>query len=165
MITISLFILFILYTLACIADGPDIKPILNIKIGQYLHRQADKFYRAHYCHIDMCPFPHRFLSEGYQNAIPVIEPIGYDMELISHTVRLNEEEVYYFKSRGSNINIIDRSKRVCIAAICKVIENRINFSIDDNNPDGCIYINGNIICEKEKKREIIKYYESTICKT
>ena len=152
MIVCSIFTLFILYTLACIADGPDIKPILNTKIGHYLHRQADKFYHAHYCHIDMCPFPCHFLSEGYQNAIPIIEPIGYDMELVSHTVRLKEEEAYYFRSRGSNINIIDQSKRICIAAICKVIESRINFSIDDNNPEGYIYITGNIICEKKRRR-------------
>jgi len=151
MLYITIFIIFILYTLACIADGPDIKPMLNIKIGQYLHQQADKFYHAHYCHIDMCPFPRRFLSEDYQNTIPIIEPIGYEMELISNTVRLSEEEVYYFRSRESNINIINQSKRICIAAICKAIESRINFSIDDNNPEGCIYITGNIICEKKRR--------------
>lgn len=160
----SLFILFILYTLACIADGPDIKPVLNIKIGRYLHRQADKFYHTHYCHIDMCPFPRHFLSEGYKNAIPIIESIGYDMELISHTVRLKEDEVYYFRSRGSNINIIDQSKRICANAICKIIERRINYSINDDNPECCIYITGNIICEN-KRRRTIRNYESSICKT
>lgn len=154
MICITIFIIFILYTLACIADGPDIKPILNIKIGNYLHRQADKFYHAHYCHIDMCPFPRRFLSEGYQNAIPIIEPIDYEMELVSHTVRINEEEAHYFKAGRSSINIIDESKHICAAAICKILQSRINYSVDDNNPDCCIYVTGNIICEKKRRRSI-----------
>lgn len=164
MIIISLFILFIIYTLACIANGPDIKPILNTKIGQYLHRQADKFYHAHYCHIDMCPFVRRFLGEGYQNAIPVVEPIGYEMDIIKHTVRINEEEAYYFKAGRSSINIINESKHLCAAAICKILQSRINYTVDNDNPDCCIYVTGSIICEK-KRRRTIKHYESNICKT
>ena len=149
--------LFVLYTLACIADGPDVKPILNRKIGQYLHNKANEFCHVYYCNINLCPYPGRFLSEGYQNAIPIIEPIGYEMELVSHTVKIKEDEAYYFKTRQSSINIIDQSKLICAAAICKAIKNRINYSINDNTPDGSIYVNGNIICEKKRRRNIKTY--------
>ena len=163
MILILVFILFILYTLACIADGPDIKPILNTKIGNYLHHQANKFYHAHYCHIDMCPFVYTYIETGYRNTIPVIEPIGYDMEMVSHTVRIGEEQTHYFKTRPSSVNIIDASKNICASAIFKILESRINYSVDDDNPDCCIYVTGSIICEN-KRRKLLSY-ESNICKT
>ena len=152
MIYITLFLLFIIYTLACIADGPDVKPILNIKIGNYLHKQADKFYHAHYCKIDYCPFVHNYIHSGIREAIPIVQKLSCDIELIKHTVKINEEESFYFRSRECNINIIDQCKRICSAAIMKAIEYRINYDIDDYNPDGCIYVTGSIICETKKRR-------------
>lgn len=153
MICISLFIIFILYTLACIADGPDVKPILNIKVGNYLHKQADKFYHAHYCHIDYCPFVHNYIQSGIREAIPVIQNIGYDLELIKRTVKISEEQKFYFNSRKYNIDIIKECKHICSAAIMKEIEYRITYDVDDCNPDGCMYVTGSIICETKKRSQ------------
>lgn len=157
MIYISLFIIFVLYTLACIADGPDIKPILNTKIGNYLHKQADKFYHAHYCHIDYCPFVHNYIQSGIREAIPTIQKLSYELEVIKHTVKISEEEVCYIRTGKSSINIIDQCKKICSAAIMKAIEYRINYNVDDYNPDGCIYVTGSIICKTKKRRS--KRYE------
>ena len=148
MIVTSLFILFIIYTLACIADGPDVKPILNRKLGTYLHKQADKFYHAHYCKPDYCIFVHKCIQSVKSEAIADITIINYDTELIRHTVKLDEEQVYMLRNNSSSINLIEVIKDVCSNAIIRSVKERIKFDISEDNPDSCIYVTGSIICQK-----------------
>lgn len=148
MIVTSLFILFIIYTLACIANGPDVKPILNRKIGTYLHKQADKFYHAHYCRPDYCVFVHKSIQSAKQKAIADITIINYDIELIRHTVKLDEEQVYILRNNLSNINLIEAVKDICSDAILHSVKKRIRFDVSEDNPDSCIYVTGSIICQK-----------------
>lgn len=148
MIVISLFTLFILYTLACIADGPDVKPILNRNIGTYLHKQADKFYHVHYCRPDYCSFVNNRIENARREAIADFTIINYDIELIRHTVKLNEEQVYMLRNNLSSINLIDEAKHICSNGILHDIKRRIKFDISEDNPDSCIYVTGSIICQK-----------------
>lgn len=152
MITCSIFTLFILYTLACIADGPDVKPILKVKIGSYLHRKADKFYHAHYCKPDDCIFVYRSIQSAKQEAMADIEITNYDTELIRHTVKLDEEQVYMLRNNLSSINLIDEAKHICSNAILHAIKRRIKFDINEDNPDCCIYVTGSIVAEKNDRR-------------
>ena len=151
MITISLFILFILYTLACIADGPDVKPILKVKIGTYLHNQADKFYHAHYCKPDDCIFVYKSIQSPKQKTMADIAITNYDTELIRSTVKLDEEQVYRLRNNLSSINLIDEAKRICSDAILHNIKRRIKFDINEDNPDYCIYVTGSIVVEKNDR--------------
>ena len=148
MIVTSLFTLFILYTLACIADGPDVKPILNRNIGTYLHKQADKFYHAHYCRPDYCVFVHKSIQSAKQKAMADIEITNYNTELIRHTVKLDEEQVYMLRNNLSSINLIEAAKDICSNGILHDIKRRIKFDISEDNPDSCIYVTGSIICQK-----------------
>lgn len=151
MIIYNIFILFILYTLACIADGPDVKPILKVKIGTYLHRKADKFYHAHYCKPDHCIFVYKSIQSAKQEAMADIAITNYDTELIRHTVKLDEQQLYMLKNNLSSINLIDEVKNICSSAILYDIKRRIKFDINEDNPD-CIYITGSIIVEKNNRR-------------
>jgi len=151
MILILVFILFILYTLACIADGPDIKPILNTKIGNYLHKQADKFCHVHYCRPDYCVFVHKSIQSAKQKAMADIEITNYNTELIRHTVKLDEEQVYMLRNNLSSINLIKAAKDICSNAILHSVKKRIRFDINEDNPDSCIYVTGSIICQKQFK--------------
>ena len=45
---ITIFVLFVLYTLACIADGPDVKPIWKKWLGKRLEKMANKYYPIQY---------------------------------------------------------------------------------------------------------------------
>lgn len=155
MIIYSIFILFILYTLSCIADGPDVKPILRFKIGTYLHRKADKFYHAHYCKPDYCIFVHKSIQSAKQEAMADITIINYDTELIKHTVKLNEEQLYTLKYNLSSINLIDEAKHICSDAILRAIKRHIKFDINEDNPDCCIYITGSIVVKKNDRRHKI----------
>ena len=152
MITCSIFTLFILYTLACIADGPDVKPILNRKVGNYLHKQADKFYHAHYCKPDYCAFVYNSIRNAKQEAMADITIMNYDTELIRHTVKLDEEQVYMLRNNLSSINLIDEAKHICSSAILHDIKRRIKFDINEDNPDCYIYVTGSIVVEKNDRR-------------
>lgn len=152
MITCSIFTLFILYTLACIADGPDVKPILKVKIGSYLHNQADKFYHAHYCKPDDCIFVYKSMQFAKQEAMADVTITNYDTELIRHTVKLNEEQVYMLRNNLSSINLIDEAKHICSSAILHDIKRRIKFDINEDNLDYCIYVTGSIVVEKNDRR-------------
>ena len=152
MITCSIFTLFILYILACIADGPDVKPVLNRKIGNYLHNQADKFYHAHYCKPEVCVFVYKSIQAAKQEAIADITTVNYDTELVRHTVKLDEEQVYMLRNNLSSINLIDEAKHICSNAILHDIKRRIKFDINEDNPDYCIYVTGSIVVEKNNRR-------------
>ena len=152
MITCSIFTLFILYTLACIADGPDVKPILNRKVGSYLHNKADKFYHAHYCKPDNCIFVYKSMQSVKQEAMANVTITNYDTELIRHTVKLDEEQVYMLRNNLSSINLIDEAKHICSSAILHDIKRRIKFDINEDNPDFCIYVTGSIVVEKNDRR-------------
>ena len=45
---VTIFILFVLYTLGCIADGPDVKPKWKKWLGGKLERMANKYYPIQY---------------------------------------------------------------------------------------------------------------------
>ncbi|UKK52686.1 hypothetical protein [Prevotella sp. E2-28] len=49
MIFAVIFILFVLYTLGCIADGPDVKPLLRRWLGEHLLGAARKYIRVYEC--------------------------------------------------------------------------------------------------------------------
>lgn len=148
----SIFILFIIYTLACIIDGPDIKPIFNRKIGTYLHKKADKFYHAHYCKPEHCAFVHNCFRAAEREAIAEFTRINYDTELIRHTVKLDEEQIYMLRNNLYSINLIDEAKHICSNAILHDIKRRIKFDINEDNPDYCIYVTGSIVVEKNDRR-------------
>lgn len=152
MITCSIFTLFILYTLACIADGPDVKPVLKVKIGSYLHTQADKFYHAHYCKPDDCIFVYKSIQSAKQEAMADVTITNYDTELIRHTVKLDEEQVYMLRNNLSSINLIDEAKHICSCAILHDIKRRIKFDINEGNLDYCLYVTGSIVVEKNDRR-------------
>ncbi len=154
MIIYSIFVLFVLYTLACIADGPDVKPILKVKIGSYLRNQSDKFYPAHYCKPNDCIFVYRSIQSAKQEAMADIEITNYNTELIRHTVKLDEEQVYMLKHNLSSINLIDEAKNICSNAILHVINRRIKFDINEDNPDYCIYVTGSIVVQKNDRNKL-----------
>lgn len=152
MIVISIFILFVLYTLACIADGPDIKPILKVKIGTYLRIEADKLTKVRYCNPDCCILVNRNIRRYNESTFCDITMISCNTELLRHTCKVDEETAYYYKTGKSGINIIDELKRICSNSIIAEVQRRIKYDIDDDNPDCCIYVTGSIVVEKNDRR-------------
>ena len=63
---ITIFILFVLYTLACIADGPDVKPIWKKWLGKRLERMANKYYPIQYVQRPMPEIDNPFMRQTIQ---------------------------------------------------------------------------------------------------
>lgn len=61
--TITIFVLFVLYTLACIADGPDVKPLWKKWLGGKLERMANKYYPIQYIQRPMPEIDNPFVRQ------------------------------------------------------------------------------------------------------
>ena len=55
----TIFMLFVLYTIACCMDGQDLKPIWKRWLGVRLERMADSLYPIDYCVYKKCRFYNR----------------------------------------------------------------------------------------------------------
>ena len=47
---VAVFVIFVAYMLCCIADGPDVKPVIKKRLGKYLEVQANRLYPIQYVH-------------------------------------------------------------------------------------------------------------------
>lgn len=54
--TITIFSLFILYTIACIMDGQDVKPLWKKWLGSKLIIMANRLWPIRYCNYNLCGF-------------------------------------------------------------------------------------------------------------
>ena len=87
MITVSIFALFILYTLACIADGQDVKPIWKRWLGGKLEQYADRLKPIDYCIHNKCKF--------YIDSLkPIYMPYG---DKLQKTIAISERELFDLK--------------------------------------------------------------------
>lgn len=110
--TITIFSLFILYTIACIMDGQDVKPLWKKWLGSKLEIMANELKPIRYCNYNLCGFYKDavynlpMVREQYQqllknitmmNALdsrPKIFISEYDIKNIEQGFILGESELY-----------------------------------------------------------------------
>lgn len=63
---IAIFVLFVLYTLACIADGPDVKPVWKKWLGKRLEKMANRYYPIQYVQRPMPEIDNPFVRQTIQ---------------------------------------------------------------------------------------------------
>lgn len=63
---IVIFVLFVLYTLACIADGPDVKPVWKKWLGKRLEKMANRYYPIQYVQCSMPEIDSPFMRQTIQ---------------------------------------------------------------------------------------------------
>lgn len=107
---ILIFVFFVLYTLACIADGPDVKPLWKRWLGLKLERWADSLKPINYCRGTFCKcyqtaqlaeeYKHRYevvLEEIYKinalNTRPTMIISNYDIKQIEEAFIIGESEL------------------------------------------------------------------------
>ena len=106
-----IFTLFVLYTIACCMDGPDLKPLWKRWLGIRLETIADKLHPIDYCNIDKCWYYHQathdlplyikryetFVSEVARmnalNSHPVIVLGRYEPKIIEQSFMLREDDL------------------------------------------------------------------------
>lgn len=151
MITVSIFALFILYTLACIADGQDVKPIWKRWLGGKLEQYADRLKPIDYCIHSKCKFYIDSLKPIYmpygdklQKNIAISERELLDLKMMEHSA-MN----MYHRPIDPHMTVngrIDGIKRMCVNAILKSAEQYIKVEVDKeiDYPNivvrGCLYV-------------------------
>ena len=109
----TLFFLFVLYTIACCMDGPDLKPLWKRWLGKKLEGYADSLCPIDYCVIGKCKF-YKVASIDYARtlmeygrlkrefdafkknvlSVPPVEVSYHDIKRIEETFILRERDLY-----------------------------------------------------------------------
>ena len=134
----------ILYMLACIADGQDVKPLWKRWLGGKLERYADKLKPIDYCNMRGC----RYYQEHVERRDAMI-PIDY--KRIESCVQISEGELHearimedMMRRRGETSmtpanfgisRIVERAKKDCIYGIMREVEknNLLNVKVDSES--------------------------------
>ncbi len=145
----------ILYMLACIADGQDVKPLWKRWLGGKLEGWADKLKPIEYCNLIKC----RYYQEAFRR---MYEQMPHDSVLVEGYAIIGENEVRDAALRedmmrrhgradlipafGSVSGLIERGKRECARAIAHEIEksNRIRFDVDSESRYPSICVHGRV---------------------
>ena len=107
---ILIFVFFVLYTLACIADGPDVKPLWKRWLGLKLAQWADSLEPINYCRRNFCRhYRNSQLVNEYQkqrevlleeiykinalNTRPTLIISNYDIKQIEEAFIIRESEL------------------------------------------------------------------------
>ena len=120
MIAIIYITLGILYTIACVMDGPDIKPLWKRWLGSKLEAQAIKFKRIDYCNMGQCCYHRmatvdlpqyeerylemirRFAEINAINARPTIFiPDTLEQKRIEYIVEIGEDDLFRAFARNA----------------------------------------------------------------
>ena len=159
----TIFTLFVLYTLACVMDGQDVKPKWKNWLGGKLESMANDLKPIKYClpHSQLCP---KCISPFEQAAYQRCE---VEMQMLKSCLMLGEQELYEARmhehlaeiSGGMSFlppyltvsGMVDDAKRRCIASILKTIEEQglIDVQVVDGHIGGII-VEGSLYVRKPK---------------
>ena len=150
----------ILYMLACIADGQDVKPIWKRWLGLKLADIADGFYPIDFCHRDTCKYykglrkaqkdvrelKHRL--DVFQTARPIPVQQSYlALDKIESRMVISEGDVFRARCREHEAErigmpkhmlpkwetvdgLVEETKRRCVDSILKAAETRITLEVE-----------------------------------
>jgi len=153
---ISIFTLFILYTIACVMDGPDVKPLWKRALGVKLERWADELKPIDYCNMSKCKFYQQAIEQQYS---------APSIRLIAKEYRIPESEMMDAMrndqlSKRHHIplprtctvdGLIDSAKRQIVRSLLTTAEGFVDIDIrkDDNTP--AIYLFGSLYVGRKAK--------------
>ena len=156
-----IFALFVLYTLACVMDGQDVKPKWKGWLGGKLEGMANELKPINYClpHSPLCPkYVSPFERAIYQNNVAGMQMLQCSFvlgEQILYEARMNE---HLAKVRGgipipsfmTVSGLVDDAKRRCVASILNEIEKSglIDIEINEECTSGRMNVCGRLYVKK-----------------
>lgn len=135
MIAIIYFALAGLYTLACIADGPDIKPKLKVKVSNYLRTKADKLHPFRYCDYFTC-------LAVPSNKVAIENNFG-KLHKVEECIKFTEYD--RFEATKKAINIYDVGKKLAVNKLLVSCIPYIKFDMIDNHFDNSVYVRATLL--------------------
>lgn len=150
-----IFVLFVMYTLACIADGPDVKPLWKQWLGVKLLKLSRKYIKVYEC---VSPYNCGFIKHEQRkidtleqrliqqdNIAQELHKRLYEMQAMradgiiqvrKHDVVISEGELISAHHRALAFGgdpakeLIDRAKEVCIDSIIKPLKDQVVVNVD-----------------------------------
>ena len=155
MIVTTIFTLFVLYTIACCMDGPDLKPLWKRWLGMKLEAKANSLHPINYCNKGDCQYFLQWMPP--QKPIPV-EVHQYGMKRIAHDVHINESQLMRARyheemARAHNIplpqfqtveGLVNDAKELCARMLLDSILPYINFKVTNGDWRPEIIVSGSI---------------------
>lgn len=161
----------IVYLIACIMDGQDVKPLWKKWLGVKLANVADYYYPIDYCNRDKCFYPKRYRTALKNNRelrgqlqllqtranIP-LQQTTFDAVRIESNICIGEDEVfransetemarrygYPIPARRTVDGLVENGRQNILDAICTTIkkENVVNIDIDKESRYPAILMRG-----------------------
>lgn len=158
--TITIFTLFVLYTVACCMDGPDLKPKWKKWLGGKLERLANYYYPINY----VCKIRYKTRWKTRESLFTPTEApdiVTFDAKKIEKRIILGGFELFearrndeMMRIRGipmwqapgilSEGEIVNRAKKECIYGILDNVKQFINIEVDRQSCDPDIIVRGHI---------------------
>lgn len=168
MITITIFTLFVLYTLACIADGPDVKPLWKRWLGWKLERWANGLKPIDYCQKVSCKYYQEYLSRPRPSQQIPLECSTSKVRLLEKTYKIGEDQLYQARrnedtarERGlvipTNMTVdgmVNRYKEFVTDDLTRDLKPFVSIKVIHDEYDYCIRIIGRILVGKPKESDI-----------
>ena len=171
----------ILYMLACVADGQDVKPLWKRWLGLKLADIADGFYPIDYCHRDTCKYykglrkaqkdvrelKHRL--DVFQTARPIPVQQSYlALDKIESRMMISEGDMFRARCREREAEIVgmpkhmlpkwetvdgivDDVKRRCADSVLETAKTRIALEVEKERFYPAIAITGTLYVGRKNK--------------
>ncbi len=168
MITVTIFTLFVLYTLACIADGPDVKPLWKRRLGWKLERWANGLKPIDYCQMVSCKYYQEYLSRPRPSQQIPMECSTSKVRLIEKAYKIGEDQLYQARrnedmarERGLFIpphmtgeGMMNEYKQMITDDLTKELKPFVSIKVIHDEYDYCIRIIGSILVGKPKETDV-----------
>lgn len=167
---VIIFSLFVLYTLACVADGQDVKPMWQSWLGDRLLDAARKYKTFHLCNgsrrcqevlwRDNDISRWKTYVERLQEQIYLINATRTDNTLfmIEHNCIVPEEDVFradiQYRMFGDAVvnrridDIVEETSRKCVSEILNSLKEQVAVSVDRESHYPAIVVKGSLILRK-----------------
>ena len=143
----------VLYTIACVMDGQDVKPLWKRWLGSKLESYADKLKPINYCNTGKCKF-----------AQIAFEQSRRDTRLIAKEYCINEGELmqamrdeqfakrsrYPLPPSRTVDGLVENAKRQIVHSLLSTAESYINIEVHKEKHYPTIYLYGSLYVGKPK---------------
>lgn len=140
----------VLYTIACIMDGQDVKPLWKRWLGCKLESYADRLKPIDYCNRDKCKYYQKVLSFQSQ---PVFRTVEIEQRICigeSELMRARRDEAYARRyrmplPRRSTVDgLVEDAKEQIACSILRSAKSYINIEMREDKCYNEIYLCGSL---------------------
>lgn len=151
-IAITYITLGVLYTIACVMDGQDVKPLWKRWLGSKLESYANKLKPIDYCNRREC----KFFQQGFAptRLIAVEHKIGENelMQAMRDELFAKHSRYRYPLPKSRTVDgLVEQEKRRIISSLLTAAERYISIEVHKEQHFPTIYLRGSLYVGKEKK--------------